>query len=92
MKFRYEFGQDGCGGNLGWFIDDTQAFYCSKTAPADTGGGTGGGGGNPVPPVIPPVTGVADNGRFGGGAMGLFALLPLAGMAWRRRRQSRQAA
>lgn len=89
VKFRYEFGQDGCGGNLGWFIDDTQAFYCSKTAPADTGGGTGGGGGTPVPPITPPVTGVADNGRFGGGAMGLFALLPLAGMAWRRRRQGR---
>jgi len=93
IKFRWEFGQDGCGGNLGWFVDDTQVFYCSATAPADAGGGTGGGGGNPVPPVVPPVTGVADNGRFGGGgAMGLFALLPLAGMAWRRRRQGNSKA
>lgn len=80
VKFRWEFGQDGCGGNLGWFVDDTQVFYCSKTAPVGT----------PNPPTTPvtptPGTPVA-GGRFGGGAFGLMALLPLAGMALRRRRR-----
>jgi len=86
VKFRWEFGQDGCGGNLGWFIDDTQVFYCSKTAPVTpptnppTQPPT-----TPVPPITPaPVTG--SSGRFGGGALGLLALLPLMGVALRRRR------
>ena len=87
VKFRYEFGQDGCGGNLGWFIDDTQAFYCSKTAPVTPGPGPGPG---PTPtPVTPPGDGTTvGEGRFGGGALGLMALLPLAGMALRRRRRA----
>lgn len=83
IKFRWEFGQDGCGGNLGWFVDDTQVFYCSKTAPAD-----GGVGGNPVPPGTPSVGGGVSGGRFGGGALGLMALLPLAALALRRRRRA----
>lgn len=41
VVFRWEFGQDGCGGNLGWFIDDTQVYYCSASAPP--GGSSGGG-------------------------------------------------
>jgi len=78
VKFRWEFGQDGCGGNLGWFVDDTQVFYCSAVAPP-AGGGSGGNGGGSGGGVTP-----AD-GRFGG-ALGLIALLPLAAMALRRRR------
>lgn len=41
VKFRWEFGQDGCGGNLGWFIDDTQVYYCGLTDPG-TGSSSGG--------------------------------------------------
>lgn len=84
IKFRWEFGQDGCGGNLGWFIDDTQVFYCSKTAPVTPTDPT-----PTVPPVNPTPTTpvVGGEGRFGGGAMGLLALMPLAGLALRRRRK-----
>ena len=35
LQFRWEFGQDGCGGNLGWFVDDLSVGYCSTTAPAN---------------------------------------------------------
>ena len=76
VQFRWEFGQDGCGGNLGWFIDDTQVFYCSKDAPVVT----------PTTPTVPtnPVT--TSGGRFGG-AFGALALLPLMAVALRRRRR-----
>jgi len=77
VRFRWEFGQDGCGGNLGWFVDDTQVFYCSKTAPASA---------TPVPAPVTPVTTAVSGGRFGGGALGAFALLPLAAFALRRRK------
>ncbi len=82
VKFRWEFGQDGCGGNVGWFVDDTEVFYCSKTAPVPP---------NPTPTPTPtptPVPPIAEEGgRFGGGAFGLLALLPLAAMGLRRRRR-----
>ena len=84
VKFRWEFGQDGCGGNLGWFVDDTQVFYCSKTAPVGT----------PTPTPVVPAPGTSTpvaGGRFGGGALGLMALLPLAGLALRRRRRTHSA-
>lgn len=88
VKFRWEFGQDGCGGNKGWFVDDTEVFYCSKTAPVTIPT-------NPTtPPVVTipttpevPVASVTDSGRFGG-AFGGLAVLPLAAaLAWRRRRR-----
>ncbi|HET7798692.1 MAG TPA: hypothetical protein VFK72_12440, partial [Nevskia sp.] len=43
VKFRWEFGNDGCGGNLGWYVDDTQLYFCA-TATGGTSGGTTGGG------------------------------------------------
>ncbi|MDO9452847.1 MAG: M4 family metallopeptidase [Stagnimonas sp.] len=80
VQFRWEFGQDGCGGNLGWFIDDTQVFYCGKTAPVTPT--------DPTTPTVPttPVTGTTSGGRFGG-AFGALALLPLMAVALRRRRR-----
>jgi Zn-dependent metalloprotease/PKD repeat protein len=36
VKFRYDFANDGCGGNLGWFIDSVKEFYCSATPPPNT--------------------------------------------------------
>lgn len=35
VQFRWEFGQDGCGGNVGWFVDDLSVGYCSATAPVN---------------------------------------------------------
>lgn len=89
VKFRWEFGQDGCGGNLGWFVDDTQVFYCSATPPPSTPT-TPTNPTTPTPPTTPvtptPVTPAVEGGRFGGGSFGLLALVPLAAMALRRRR------
>lgn len=91
VKFRWDFGNDGCGGNLGWFVDDTQVFYCSKTAPTTPTTPTTPTNPGPVtPPVITPPTASAvsgDSGRFGGGSFGVLALLPLGAMALRRRRK-----
>lgn len=42
LKFRWEFSNDGCGGNLGWFVDDTQVYYCAVSSGTTTGGTTGG--------------------------------------------------
>ena len=28
VSFRYDYGQDGCGGNLGWFVDDVSVTHC----------------------------------------------------------------
>lgn len=33
IQFRYDYGQDGCGGNLGWFVDDVAVLHCSATPP-----------------------------------------------------------
>lgn len=178
VKFRWEFGQDGCGGNLGWFVDDTRVFFCSATPPPNlpplatllldkltgeapltvqvTRGGSdsdfgdrvvsytiayGDGstqadqqyeagkattvtaphvfdkpgtytidlkvkdsvglssssvtktvtvtpkaGTTPVTPGVPGTVVSTEQGRFGGGAIGLLALLPLMGLALRRRK------
>ena len=32
IKFRYEFAQDGCNGNLGWFVDQVDGFFCVANA------------------------------------------------------------
>ena len=28
VRFRYDYGQDGCGGNLGWFVDTVELLHC----------------------------------------------------------------
>ncbi|HEY1092800.1 MAG TPA: hypothetical protein VGE47_17005, partial [Burkholderiaceae bacterium] len=28
VKLRFEMGSDGCGGNLGWFLDDVMVYRC----------------------------------------------------------------
>jgi hypothetical protein len=80
LQFRFEFGQDGCGGNLGWYVDDTTVYACKA-----------GGSGIPAIPVAGTPTGpggnvTADAGRFGG-ALGGLLLLPLFGAAALRRRR-----
>jgi len=30
IKLKYEFGQDGCGGSLGWFVDNIVVFNCPR--------------------------------------------------------------
>jgi bacillolysin len=45
IRFRFEFGQDGCNGNLGWYVDELSLGHCSATPPAgrlDAGGRFGG--------------------------------------------------
>lgn len=77
VVFRWEFGNDGCGGNLGWYVDDTAVFSCKAGGSGLPGGGTTGGGGGG--------TNEDDGGRFGG-ALGGVLLLPLLGAAALRRR------
>ena len=89
VRFRWEFGQDGCGGNLGWFVDDTQVFYCSKTAPTSSAmpsTGTAMTGPLPLSNGTVPMS-----GRFGGGALGFSVLVPLIALARRRRHQPRRS-
>ncbi len=87
IRFRWEFGNDGCGGNRGWYIDDTTVFSCKAggsgipSPTPGTGGGTGGDGGGSTG------GGSTDGGRFGGGAFGGLLLLPLFGAAALRRRR-----
>ena len=28
VKLRFEFGNDGCGGNIGWYVDDVAVYQC----------------------------------------------------------------
>ncbi|MGH8447426.1 MAG: M4 family metallopeptidase, partial [Solimonas sp.] len=71
IVLRWEWGNDGCGGNVGWYVDDTQIYACAK----DGGGSTTGGG----------TTG-ASGGGGGGSLIGLDLLALLAALGWRRRR------
>ncbi len=35
VRLRFDFGQDGCGGLFGWYVDDVQLYACtSNVAPA----------------------------------------------------------
>jgi bacillolysin len=81
VQFRWEFGNDGCGGNLGWYVDDTAVFSCQAGGSGlpDSGGSDGGGDSGDGDP------GSADQGRFGG-ALGLWMLLPMFAAGALRRR------
>jgi Zn-dependent metalloprotease len=30
VEFRFDFGKDGCGGWLGWYVDDVEVYTCSQ--------------------------------------------------------------
>ena len=32
VRLRFEFGSDGCTGNVGWYVDDVTVFHCSGSA------------------------------------------------------------
>lgn len=42
IVFRWEWGNDGCGGNTGWYVDDTMIYSCAVDG-GTTGGSTTGG-------------------------------------------------
>ena len=97
IKFRWEFGQDGCGGNLGWFIDDTQVFYCGLTDPgtgSSSGGSSSGASSSGASSSGASSSGGSSSGgssgggdgRFGG-AFGWLLLVPMFGVAALRRRR-----
>lgn len=33
VKLRFEFGSDGCGDGIGWFVDDVNLYRCTAPAP-----------------------------------------------------------
>lgn len=76
IVFRWEWGNDGCGGNLGWYVDDTQIYSCAKAS--DGGGSTTGGS----------TTGGGSGGGGGGGLPGIDLLVLLAALGWRRARRA----
>jgi hypothetical protein len=49
VVFRWEFGQDGCGGNLGWYVDQVDVGYCKA-------GSSGGSNTLPVATLTPSTT------------------------------------
>ncbi len=76
IKFRYDYGQDGCGGNIGWFVDEVAVLHCSATDP------------NP-PPVTPPAPvpiATPDGGEGSGLLLGSFTPWMLLGMLLLRKR------
>jgi Zn-dependent metalloprotease/subtilisin-like proprotein convertase family protein len=36
IRLRWDFGQDGCNGNEGWYVDRVEVFSCGDDAPAPT--------------------------------------------------------
>lgn len=69
ISFRFEFGQDGCNGNLGWFVDQFTVSHCaagSRNEPAD-----------------PTTDSRSLTSR--GGALGFLLLLPLMLVGLRRK-------
>lgn len=40
VQLRFDFGVDGCGGFIGWYVDDVQVYNCSaELPPSDCGNG-----------------------------------------------------
>lgn len=78
VQLRFEFGQDGCNGNLGWYVDEVAVAHCATGSRDDnTGGDNNTGGGSDAPRV-------AGGGR--GGALGGLLLPALLLLGLRRRR------
>ncbi len=69
IRFRFELGQDGCGGNLGWFVDEVKVSHC-----------TAGSRNEPTQPS----TG-SRNLTTRGGALGFLLLLPMLLLGLRRK-------
>ncbi|NKF24485.1 M4 family metallopeptidase [Solimonas marina] len=94
VVFRWEWGNDGCGGNLGWFVDDVQVYSCAVSDGGTTGGSTTGGsttggsttGGSTTGGSTTGGATTGSNGTGGGSLMGLDLLALLAALGWRRRR------
>ncbi|MDH4457227.1 MAG: M4 family metallopeptidase [Nevskia sp.] len=76
VRFRWEFGNDCGGGNLGWYVDDTQLYYCATATGGASGESTTGGSTSPAPSAA------ASGGAFDSGA-----LLVLLGAVMHRRRR-----
>ena len=87
LRIRFEFGQDGCNGNLGWYVDDVSVSHC--VAGQTNGNGvpqTAGAGSTPGTPSTPGVPGTPASDEPRGGANGLVMLMLLMlGLARRRR-------
>ncbi len=73
VRFRFEFGQDGCNGNLGWYVDELRVSHCAVARAAPVS----------APATAPEVAARATGVR--GGALGLGSLI-LAGLLLARRR------
>ncbi|MDP3857231.1 MAG: M4 family metallopeptidase [Stagnimonas sp.] len=93
LKFRWEFSQDGCAGNLGWFVDDVSVYSC-KAGGSSSGGSSGGssgsgssggsGSGSSSGGSSGSGSSSGSEGRFGG-AFGWLLLAPMFGAAALRR-------
>lgn len=70
VVFRFEFGQDGCNGNLGWFVDEVKVSHCAA--------------GSRNEPTTP--TTDSRNLTTRGGALGGLLLLPMLLLGLRRKR------
>lgn len=83
LRIRFEFGQDGCNGNLGWFVDDVSVSHCVAGQPNDNGVPQGGGSNpDPVNPTTPDAP-ASETPRGGASGMLILVLLTL-GLARRR--------
>ncbi len=83
LRIRFEFGQDGCNGNLGWFVDDVSVSHCVAGQPNDNGVPQGGGSNpDPVNPTTPDAP-ASETPRGGASGMLILMLLTL-GLARRR--------
>ena len=86
LRIRFEFGQDGCNGNLGWFVDDVSVSHCVAGQPNGNGvPQTSGGGSSPTTPTTPTTPGGSGSESPRGGASGVLVLmLMMLGLARRR--------
>lgn len=69
VQFRFEFGQDGCNGNLGWYVDEISISHCDASARSDDAD----------------TTAATRNLGTRGGALGWLLLLPTLLLGLRRK-------